>query len=44
LAGDHVKVLSEMLGHATITITLQIYSHVLPSQQREAAKRLNDVL
>ena len=28
---------SEMLGHATIAITLDIYSHVLPDMQAQAA-------
>jgi integrase len=29
---------SERLGHSTITITLDTYSHALPSMQREAAE------
>jgi len=37
-AGIHPKVVSERLGHSTITITLDTYSHVLPSMQREAAE------
>lgn len=37
-AGIHPKVVSERLGHATIAITLDTYSHVLPSLQREAAE------
>jgi integrase len=37
-AGVHPKVVSERLGHCTITITLDAYSHVLPSMQREAAE------
>jgi len=37
-AGVHPKIVSERLGHATIAITLDIYSHVLPSMQREAAE------
>ncbi len=37
LAGIHPKVVSERLGHASIGITLDIYSHVLPSMQSEAA-------
>jgi integrase len=37
-AGVHPKVVSERLGHSTITITLDTYSHVLPSMQREAAE------
>lgn len=36
-AGTHPKVVAERLGHATIGITLDIYSHVLPSIQEEAA-------
>jgi integrase len=36
-AGVHPKVISERLGHASIGITLDLYSHVLPSLQREAA-------
>lgn len=38
-AGIHPKVVSERPGHANITITLDIYSHVLPSLQQEAADR-----
>jgi integrase len=34
-----VKVLSERLGHATATITMEIYQHVLPGMQSEAAAR-----
>jgi integrase len=32
-----VKVVSERLGHATVTITMEIYQHVLPGMQAEAA-------
>ncbi len=35
--GVNVKVVSEMLGHASITITLNTYSHVLPDMQDSAA-------
>ncbi len=38
-AGIHPKVVSERLGHSTIGITLDIYSHVLPGMQEEAATR-----
>jgi integrase len=37
-------VVSERLGHATVGITLDIYSHVLPGLQREAAERLDELL
>ena len=36
--GVHLKVVSERLGHSSIAITGDIYSHVLPSVQREAAE------
>lgn len=38
------KIVSEMLGHATIDITLDTYSHVLPSMQSEAVKAMEDAL
>src|SRR5215204_3690335 len=38
------KVVSEMLGHATIAITLDTYSHVLPNMQESAAAALEDAL
>src|SRR5688572_25272641 len=34
--GKHSKVVSERLGHASVMITLDTYSHVLPDMQREA--------
>ena len=37
LQGVHPKVVSERLGHASVGITLDTYSHVLPSMQTEAA-------
>jgi integrase len=40
LAGESLKVVSERLGHATITLTADTYSHVLPTMQRAAADRL----
>jgi integrase len=38
------KIVSEMLGHASVAITLDTYSHVLPNMQSEAAKALEDAL
>lgn len=40
----HPKVVQEMLGHSQIAMTLDIYSHVLPTMQQVAVSRLNDVL
>lgn len=42
--GIHPKIVSEMLGHATIAITLDLYSHVTPSMQREAVRELDALL
>lgn len=36
-AGTHPKVVQEMLGHATIAVTMDTYSHVLPHMQEAAA-------
>ena len=36
-AGIHPKVVSERLGHATVAITLDTYSHAIPALQEEAA-------
>ena len=43
-AGIHPKVVSERLGHSSITITLDIYSHVLPTMQVEAADKIAQVV
>ena len=40
----HPKIVSERLGHATIAITLDTYSHVMPGMQEDAALRLDAVL
>ena len=39
-----IKVVSERLGHSTTQITSDIYQHVLPSMEREAADRTQDAL
>jgi integrase len=39
--GVHPKVVQEILGHSEISMTMDIYSHVLPTMQREAMDRLN---
>ena len=42
--GVHPKIASEMLGHSTIAITLDLYSHVTPTMQRGAADALDAAL
>jgi integrase len=39
-AGVHPKIVSERLGHANISITMDVYSHALPTMQREAAAQV----
>lgn len=40
LAGESLKVVSERLGHASIVLTADTYSHVLPTMQQAAADKL----
>ncbi len=42
--GIHPKIVSEMLGHSTIAITLDTYSHVIPTMQRQAAEAMDAIL
>ena len=43
-AGVHPKVVSERLGHSSISITLDLYSHVIPGLQAEAAEKLGTMI
>lgn len=43
-AGVHPKVVQEMLGHSQINLTMDTYSHVLPSMQQEASKKMDGIL
>jgi integrase len=43
-AGENPKVVSERLGHASIVLTLDTYSHVLPTMQKEATNKLEKML
>jgi len=40
-AGVSPKVVQERLGHGTVGITLDIYSHILPGIQEEAVRKLD---
>ena len=42
VGGVHPKVVQEMLGHASVT--LDIYSHLLPDMQGSAAEKLDELL
>jgi integrase len=43
-SGTHPKVVQERLGHSQISMTLDIYSHVTPTMQREAANTMQGLL
>jgi len=43
-AGIHPKVVSERLGHATISIRFDTYSHAIPAMQEEAATLIADLV
>jgi integrase len=44
LANEPAKVVSERLGHSSVTLTLDTYSHVLPGMQERAAAKLGAIL
>jgi integrase len=44
VAGINPKVVSEALGHSSVTITLDLYSHVLPNMQDELAAAIANIL
>jgi integrase len=43
-AGEHPKVVQERLGHSTITLTLDTYTHLVPGMQELASSRLESLL
>ena len=43
-AGVSPKVVQQRLGHSDITITLNTYTHVLPSMDKEAAAKIDDLI
>ena len=42
--GEHPKVVSERLGHASIVLTLDTYSHVLPNMQKQATAKMGKLM
>ncbi|MCH8988051.1 MAG: tyrosine-type recombinase/integrase [Chloroflexi bacterium] len=44
VAGTNPKVVSEALGHSSVRITLDLYSHVLPNMQDELAGAVANLL
>lgn len=42
VSGIPMKIVSEILGHSTITITADLYTHVLADSKKIAANQLSD--
>ncbi len=42
--GENVKVVSERLGHSSVTMTLDVYAHVMEGMQEQAATRMEGIL
>src|SRR5436305_1493943 len=40
----HPKIVQEILGHSQISMTMDIYSHILPTMQEEAAHKIDEAL
>lgn len=43
-SGVHAKVISERLGHSNTSITMNVYSHLLPGMQEQAANKINSMI
>jgi hypothetical protein len=44
LGSVHPKIVSEMLGHSSVAFTLDTYSHIIPTLQQAAMRRLDEML
>ncbi|WP_233277686.1 tyrosine-type recombinase/integrase [Paenibacillus durus] len=42
--GTHPKVVQELLGHSSIKITLDMYSHLMPNMHSDAVNKMDDLL
>ena len=43
-SGVHPKIAQERLGHSSVSVTIDLYSHVLPGMQAEAVNRVDATL
>ena len=43
-ANVHPAVVQSALGHSSITLTIDTYSHVMPGLEEAAARRIDDIL
>ncbi len=42
--GVPIKVVQEVLGHSSVSVTMDVYSHVLPDMQERAAAAMDGLL
>ena len=42
--GVHPRAIMELLGHSSITVTMNVYGHVMPAMMREAADKMEAIL
>lgn len=42
--GVHPRIVQEILGHSSFHLTMDTYSHVMPTLQREALGQLGELL
>lgn len=42
--GVHPRAIMELLGHSSITVTMNVYGHVLPAMMRDAADKMDAIL
>jgi len=42
--GVHPRVIMEILGHSQISVTMNLYAHVIPAMQKEVAGRMDAIL
>jgi len=42
--GVHPRAIMELLGHSSITVTMNVYGHVLPAMMREAADKMDAIV
>ncbi len=43
-AGVHPKVISERLGHSSISVTMDLYGHLMQGMQKEAARKIDEIM
>ena len=43
MQGTHPRVVMDLLGHSSIALTMNTYSHVIPAMQREAASQMDAI-